>query len=735
MRRNVTVVATGVAAAVAWLGAPAFAMGSGSPDGGAPAFETVVHAAESEPPPGDGTPDEVLTASEIARTGAASVPELLSEWLGGALADEQGNGVQLDLSMRGFTASPVSGVSQGLAVYLDGVRVNEPGAGEVDLDLIPLEDLERIEIVRGPSALAGSSALGGVVKLYTRRGGEGGGGGPLDAEAAAGFGSFGRQGYGLRAGGREDPFDWWVSVRSSRSDGFRQQSGVDGSQAFAKLGVRRGGVDAWLSFQHRVERAGQAGSLPESVLATDRSANFTPGDFFAPQLDQLIAGATFELPASIHLDATAYARRLSVEQFNAGLADADTRLFEDALSAGASAQAGGQRSFGPVTASWQLGVEYAHHAVAVRVFDEQNATSLPECLAAGVEDCSQPILESDVRDAQDGAGAGALLGATSTFGPVKVGLNGALRAAWTRHDVDDRDPASPGEASGRVEYRSLTPAVAAWANAGPATLELRYAGGIRTPELLELTCADPEAPCVGLQAGVAPDTSLVALRPVVARELELGARFGRWRGWEVSGSLFHIDVQDDLFSVAPAGTTRLYFQNVGPTRREGAELSVHGRIAGALTVDAAYAFTRAVFLTDLTLASPRIPGALEQVPAGAQLPLVPLHRAAVQLRARVAWDLWAELHLSATSAQFLRGDEANTQPPLRPYALAGVGLRWERGAFGAGVRAQNILGARYETFGTFAPNARVEGAPIERFLTPGAPFSVTADLSVQVPWR
>src|SRR5262245_14430827 len=102
-------------------------------DAGVPAYETVVRSEDRHP--GAGAPDEVITAAEIARSGATTVPELLVGWLGAALADEQGNGDQLDLAMRGFMASPVTGVSQGLAVYVDGVRVNEPGAGEVNFDL------------------------------------------------------------------------------------------------------------------------------------------------------------------------------------------------------------------------------------------------------------------------------------------------------------------------------------------------------------------------------------------------------------------------------------------------------------------------------------------------------------------------------------------------------------------------------------------------------------------------
>src|SRR5207237_3042030 len=90
---------------------------------------------------------------------------------GVTLQNEQGNRFQPDLSLRGFSASPVTGLPQGFSVFLDGVRLNEPTVEEVNFDLIPLEDVERIEVIRGPSVLFGRNTLGGALNTITRRGG------------------------------------------------------------------------------------------------------------------------------------------------------------------------------------------------------------------------------------------------------------------------------------------------------------------------------------------------------------------------------------------------------------------------------------------------------------------------------------------------------------------------------------------------------------------------------------
>src|SRR5256886_9749224 len=106
---------------------------------------------------------------------------------------------QLDVSLRGFQVSPVIGLPQGVTVYVDGVRANEPDAHEVNFDLLPLEDVERVEVVYGPSVLLGRNALGAAVNLVTRRGAT-----AAAREIEASAGSWGRYELKARAGARQD---------------------------------------------------------------------------------------------------------------------------------------------------------------------------------------------------------------------------------------------------------------------------------------------------------------------------------------------------------------------------------------------------------------------------------------------------------------------------------------------------------------------------------------------------
>src|SRR5262249_45616036 len=164
----------------------------------------------------------------------------------------------------GFQVTSVTGVPQGVSVFLDGVRLNEPTVEEVNFDLLPLDDVERIEVIRGPSVLYGRNTLGAAVNIITRRGGP-----ALEIVPAILGGSCGLQKYRAHVGGTEGSFDYYVAGTYSHEDGWRDTSAVRLGKAFGKLGYRHGGTDATLSFQYVDNRIEQAGSLPLSELRRD----------------------------------------------------------------------------------------------------------------------------------------------------------------------------------------------------------------------------------------------------------------------------------------------------------------------------------------------------------------------------------------------------------------------------------------------------------------------------------
>jgi outer membrane receptor protein involved in Fe transport len=520
------------------------------------------------------------------------------------------------------------------------------------------------------------------------------------------------------------PVDGLLSVEQSSTRGWRAQSAASSLRAFGKLGYRHGDTDATLSYQVQRNDLHEPGSLPLSLLSVDRTQNFTPGDFFRPTLNLVTANTRERLGGGFTLAANASFRALDAEQFNASWISADTRLFNTTRTVAATVQLEHRAPLGPLRSDLAVGAEGARSAVRIAVHQEPNA----QVQVSSEGGLPLPRVTSDVSDAQRSAAAFVQERLRVTAGPLDgLALVAALRFDWIRHDVVDASPDDPGKATGQADFSAWVPAAGLRWTLGPAVAFASYGGGFRAPAFLELTCADPAAPCIGLQAGVAPDTSFGHLRPVRARTLEAGVSLSPWDAVAARVSVFRVDLRDDIFSVTPPGTTSLIFQNVGDTRRQGLELGVRARLGRALELEGSYAYTLATFESDVVLATPRT-GGTEPVARGAELPMTPRHRASLGGRWHVLPWLDVSSAVRVVGAQRFVGDEENVAPRLAASTVldAGAEARWGRAALF--VRATNLLDARTEVFGTYSTNGRLPGRPVEPFLTPGAPLQVFAGL-------
>jgi len=661
---------------------------------------------------------DIVPGDQLRATGAMTLQEALTRLPGVTLNDQQGNSWQMDLSFRGFRSTSVTGESQGLSVFVDGVRINEPTVEEVNFDLLPLDDIERLEVIRGPAAVFGRNTLGGVINIITRRGVP-----PVyEIVPEVEGGSFGRQKYRLRLGGASAPLDYYLAGTFFREDGWRDVSASRVGRIFAKIGLKSGGTDATLSYQRAENRIEQPGSLPLSDLQRDRTQNYTSGDFFKPLMNLVTLSLRQEAGTDLALSLSGFGRWLDAEQFNVNQLRANTRSFTATTSAGGTVQLSHETTALGRANRLVAGVDYAHHSSQVRVFEEEGEREL----------------ESRVRDNQNSIGVYLQDTFDIARNVLQTGdrliVTAAVRWDWLRHDIDDRSPPSDRpSATGVSTFSRPNPAIGFNYNLSRDWgIYFGYSEGFRAPAFLELTCAGPSAICPGLQAGVAPDPPLNA---VTARNYELGlrARPTPWLDYELS--LFRADVSDDIFSVSPTGTTGLSFQNVGGTRRQGVEVSLASRPAAGLEARLSYTYTEATFRDNLELATPRLTAGCAASPctqtvrAGNDLPLVPRHRLNASLDYRLASWLGLWLGASYVGPQRLRGDEENVERKLTDYVVVNAGLRARWKGLTAFVTINNLLNNEYETFGTFAPNGKVEGTPVERFLTPAPPINVLAGAS------
>src|SRR5689334_9932484 len=215
-----------------------------------------------------------LTSSDLDERGVRSLADALEELPGVTTSDALGAPAQLDVTLRGFQVSPTIGLPQGVTVYVDGVRMNEPDANEVNFDLLPLEDVERVEVMYGPSVLLGRNSLGAAVNLVTRRGSA-----PGARELELSGGSYGRYEVKLQAGDRQGNWDYYIGARYEHETGWRQATRSGIGTLFGKLGLIAGGWNATLSYSGAENKIHQAGSLPDNVVRSEEHTSELQSQF------------------------------------------------------------------------------------------------------------------------------------------------------------------------------------------------------------------------------------------------------------------------------------------------------------------------------------------------------------------------------------------------------------------------------------------------------------------------
>ena len=250
-----------------------------------------------------------------------------------------------------------------------------------------------------------------------------------------------------------------------------------------------------------------------------------------------------------------------------------------------------------------------------------------------------------------------------------------------------------------------------------------YSESSRVPTPLELTCADPDAPCKLPNAFVADPS----LDQVITKTWEAGLR-GKLGGINWNADLFQGRSFDDLIFISSGALTNEgYFQNVAQTLRQGVELSIGGSFFDRLYGLLNYTFISATFETDLIVSSPNHPearGGEIQVEAGDYIPGVPQHNLKADITFVVTDALSLGTNIFINSGQVFRGDEGNLIDRIPAYSvvnLRGRYMLWNNLSIFA--KVNNLFDERYETFGLFGEADEVLGDDFEdsRFLFSGCP--------------
>ena len=716
-----------------------------------------------------------LSAADLAREGRPSLTDAL-ERLSASVTrnDTQANPFQPDVQYRGFTASPLLGTPQGLAVYQNGVRINEAFGDTVNWDLIPEVAIRGVDLL-GSSPLFGLNAIGGALALRMRTGFDFQGG-----EFDLSGGSFGRRGLSIQAGRQVGNVAGYLALEGLDEDGWRRASPSRVRRLYGDLGFRGERATLNLSLGAGDNRLQGNGPAPVELLARDRRAVFTFPDVTRNRLLTLQARGSYAITDTLSLEATAYIRSFRQRTLNADLAEAEDcgpgdlagQLCTDGgapfTTRGGGSIAEDRLGGAPPGLRNRTGTSSLGTGGTAQLVASPTVLGLPARLILGTSyDQADTEFEGSsefgaVTPGRGVAGFGLIVDQPAGgIAPVRLRTSNAywgvygsgtldltprlsamLGGRFNLADITLRDQIGSA-LDGSHSFQRFNPmAGLTWRATDQVTAYANYAEANRTPTPAELACADPLFPCT-LGAFFLSDPPL---RQVVSRSWEAGLR-GAFPGdrlglggrvtWNLG--LFRTDLADDILLVQSDIQGRGFFRNAGDTRRQGIEAGLAWR-GERLALSLDYALIDATFRTAEALPSPNHPdadasGAI-QVTAGDRLPGIPRHRVRfdTEWRATEAWTLGSTVIFN--SEQYLRGDESNQIKPIAGYAVVNLrtALRVAQGIELYGI-VRNLFDQRYATFGTLynleAASALNLGLSDPRTVSPGLPRAVYGGLRIR----
>lgn len=703
-------------------------------------------------------PYDVQSTDDVAfsRAQVSGLADFLDRRLAGVSVNAaQNNPLQPDLQFRGYTATPLLGGSEGLSVYLDGVRINEVLGDTVNWDLVPDAAIERMSLLAGANPVFGLNTLGGAISIRTKSG---------FSDPGTRFellgGSFGRTDATFETAGNAGAWGWYVMGRRFDEDGWRDASPSTAKNVYGTLSWRGDDASFDLHLGHGDTDLTGNGPAPVQQLAQRWQDVFTAPDETANRSNLVSGEGSLALTEHAKLSFTLFRRGVNTRSYNgdgsdfvecddddAFLCDDDGEPVLDQhgdplpsrfdainnLSRRRQRSAGGtvQLAFDAPLAGrdnqFVVGLDVDDgrlrfdSAVEAAVLDDDRRTSADSGLFI-------PGDALAVRSRTRSIG----LYATDTLSLTeRLALTLSARGNRTRTTIADLSGENP-DLDGRHAFSRINPAAGfTWRWSDALNAYAGYSESTRAPTPVELTCADEDAPCK------LPNQFLSdpPLKQVVAKGVEAGLRGALAEGgggdrldWRVG--VFRTINTDDILFQSTGGTqsNEGFFANVGDTRRQGLQAGVSGAafdrrllwFANASWLDATY---RSAFIENSANHPDADADGLIAVRRGDRIPGLP--RASVKVGADIALTPAFSLggDVVANAGQALRGDEANRLPRTGGWAVMNLRANWMINAHASVfARADNVFDRRYVTFGTLGdPGEVLPDLDDPRFLGPAAP--------------
>src|SRR6516164_6669855 len=718
---------------------------------------------------------DVLTDQDISRNGYPEALRALNEDVPGVTLDAAaGNPLQPNLIYHGFLASPLQGNPQGLAVYLNGTRFNQPFGDTVNWDLIPDLAIDRMDLV-GSNPVFGLNALGGALSVrmkngFTYQGGE------VDLLGGSFAHYQGNFQYGVQSGNVAA----YVAATGLHEGGWRDLQSSNLGNFYGDLGWRGYGGEVHINVTAAQTRLNGPGTAPVELLGVNPSAQFTAPNLITNKYAQVNLNGSYDINDTTSLQGLAYYTYFLQKVYNGNVpsaapcADPDQTGFLCVADGVLATDLTGNPipdflNGGPYSDLDQQSTNTNGYGGSLQVTNRNDVFGRSNQFIAGFSfDGAQTLFGASTQigglslSARVFAGPGTTIDqADGSIAPVRVGISDAYYGAFFTDTLDFTSQLS-GNLAGRynlaqINLSDLSDQLGSsltgnhtFSRFNPAgglsykllpglTAYASYADANRAPTPAELTCSSAASPC-SLANFFTGDPNL---QQVVSHTIEAGLRSQSqpFEGATLFSNIayYRSTLDNDILFVNSPIQGRAFFQNVGTTLRQGVDVSARvktDRLLGWI----AYSYIDATFQTGFTASSENNPGAAAngniQVQPGNHLPGIPsnLWKLGVDYKVTDAWTVGGTG--VAASGQFLFGDEANLTAKTPAYFVLNLHTSYQitpnLQLFGL---IENAFNTTYYTFGTFSPTSSVPivqapGATNPRSYSPAAPIAGTVGIRV-----
>jgi outer membrane receptor protein involved in Fe transport len=675
-----------------------------------------------------------------------------------------GNPFQPDVLFRGFDASPVNGTPQGLAVYQNGVRINQSFGDTVNWDQIPTVAVRSMDVISNNPAF-GLNALGGAISIqmkdgFTYQGGS------FDTMG----GSYGRIQTSLQYGKQVGAWATYIAVEGAYDGGYRDFSNSEIRRIYGDVGYKTDSSEFHLSLGGADNFFGASATAPAELLEQSWSSVYTTPQTSTDQIGYVNATANVNISPTWSLQGVAYFRSffqatVDGNSTNAQICDPPNDgflCFNDGVTP-ANGLNGQQlatppsfvgATLGEIDRTWTQTTSTGTGLQGTntdKLFGHDNHFVIGASFDFGLTNYSGSAELGIVQPNYVVAGSGIYLGPSGnpvSDGPVSLRATNAytgLYALDTFNVTKDFTISAGGRANvanirlqdqlggdlnGNDTYWHINPLIGAtYRINSDVTAYAGYSQANRAPTPQELGCADPAHPCI-LASFLVSDPPL---KQVVAETYEAGLRgthdYGETvgtLGWKLG--VFRTDSRDDILNVPdPIQQGFGYFQNVGTTRRQGIEAEVNFK-ADKFTVYASYSYIDATFLNAVTLGSSSpyadANGNIYVVP-GDHIPAIPANRFKIGGEYSFIKEFKVGAQLFYVGSQYYAGDASNQFEQLPAYAVVNADASYQvTKNLQVYALVQNVLNNRYYTYGTFFDTTQVPN-----YGNGGAPFTDPRSLS------